>query len=115
MSEKRFKIKGILKDYVVIQDGEAHKIIEAEHLEQYLNDLYEQNKQLKKECHLVHMQSMFSTVKSFKGDVSKRYKYDKENDTIYDTANKYQGYSAIIDKKEAVLLLNEYNTLLENK
>ena len=33
-------------------------------------------KALRKELHLAHMSSMFSTVKSFKGDISKRYKYD---------------------------------------
>ena len=70
-------------------------------------------KTLRKELHLVHMSSMFSTVKSFKGDVNKRYKYSKKTDTIYDTANNYGQYDKILDKKEVTMLLNEYNTLLE--
>ncbi len=70
-------------------------------------------KALRKELHLVHMSSMFSTVKSFKGDISKRYKYTEETDMIYDTANHYGKYDKILDKKEVTMLLNEYNTLLE--
>ena len=70
-------------------------------------------KALRKELHLVHMSSMFSTVKSFKGDISKRYKYSEKTDTIYDTANNYGKYDKILDKKEVTMLLNEYNTLLE--
>lgn len=70
-------------------------------------------KALRKELHLVHMSSMFSTVKSFKGDISKRYKYSEKTDTIYDTANNYGQYDKILDKKEVTMLLNEYNTLLE--
>ena len=83
-------------------------------------DLLNENEQLKqlireleKQIHLIHMSSMFSTVKSFKGDVSKRYKYSEETDTIYDTANTYGQYNKILDKKEVVMLLNEYETLLE--
>ena len=86
-----------------------------------LQRVEEENKQLKqlikkfeKEIHLIHMSSMFSTVKSFNGDVSKRYKYSEETDTIYDTANTYGQYSKILDKKEVVMLLNEYETLLES-
>lgn len=85
-------------------------------------DLKEENEQLKqlikkleKEMHLMHMSAMFSTVKSFKGDVSKRYKYSEETNTIYDTANKYGQYYKTLDKKEAVMLLNEYETLLEGE
>lgn len=70
-------------------------------------------KALRKELHLVHMSSMFSTVKSFKGDISKRYKYSEKTDMIYDTANHYGKYDKILDKKEVTMLLNEYNTLLE--
>ena len=70
-------------------------------------------KALRKELHLVHMSSMFSTVKSFKGDISKRYKYNEKTNTIYDTANNYGQYNKILDKKEVTMLLNEYNTLLE--
>ena len=70
-------------------------------------------KALRKELHLVHMSSMFSTVKSFKGDISKRYKYNEKTDMIYDTANHYGDYNKILDKKEITMLLNEYNTLLE--
>ena len=32
---------------------------------------------------------------------------------IYDTANHYGKYDKILDKKEVTMLLNEYNTLLE--
>lgn len=70
-------------------------------------------KALRKELHLAHMSSMFSTVKSFKGDISKRYKYSEKTDTIYDTANHYGQYDKILGKKEVTMLLNEYNTLLE--
>lgn len=70
-------------------------------------------KALRKELHLAHMSSMFSTVKSFKGDISKRYKYSEKTDMIYDTANHYGKYDKILDKKEVTMLLNEYNTLLE--
>lgn len=87
---------------------------EVEMLEM-LNEQHETIKSLEKQCTLLHMRSMFSTVKSFKGDVSKRYKYDEETDTIYDVANHYGGYLKMLDKKEITLLLNEYNTLLEDK
>ena len=75
--------------------------------------LEQEKEDLIKQIHLIHMSAMFSTVKSFKGDVSSRYKYDEKTDTVYDTANKYGQYSKILDKKEIVMLLNEYNTLLE--
>lgn len=78
-----------------------------------LNALHEENKKLQKELYLIHMSSMFSTVKSFKGDISKRYKYSEKTDMIYDTANHYEGYSKVLGKKEITMLLNEYNTLLE--
>lgn len=70
-------------------------------------------KALRKELHLVHMSSMFSTVKSFKGDISKRYKYNEKTDMIYDTANHYGEYNKVLGNKEITMLLNEYNTLLE--
>lgn len=75
-------------------------------------ELEKENEQLKKELHLIHIKTMFSTVKSFKGDVSKRYKYSKETDTIYDTANHYGQYDKVLDKAEIVMLLNEYETVL---
>ena len=70
-------------------------------------------KALHKELHLIHISSMFSTVKSFKGDISKRYKYNEKTDMIYDTANHYGEYNKVLGKKEITMLLNEYNTLLE--
>ena len=79
--------------------------IENEQLKQLI-------KELEKQIYLIHMSSMFSTVKSFKGDVSKRYKYSEETDTIYDTANNYGQYDKVLDKKEIVMLLNEYETVL---
>ena len=75
--------------------------------------LEEENKALQQKLHLVHMSSMFSTVKSFKGDISKRYKYNEKTDMIYDTANHYGKYNKVLGKKEITMLLNEYNTLLE--
>ena len=77
--------------------------------------LIEKIKKLEKEIHLIHMASMFSTVKSFKGDVSKRYTYNEETDTIYDTANHYGSYHKVLDKKEIVMLLNEYETVLNKE
>ena len=124
MTEKRFtvhlsELTSIEKPMWFINDTEHEIILSAieskrdcEKLCECLNVLHEENKALKKEIHLMHMRSMFSTVKSFKGDLSKRYKYDEETDTIYDTANHYGSYSKILDKKEITLLLNEYNSLL---
>lgn len=85
-------------------------------IEELLECLNMQNmeiKALRKELHLVHMSSMLNTVKSFKGDISKRYKYSEKTDMIYDTANHYGEYNKVLDKKEVTMLLNEYNTLLE--
>lgn len=123
MTEKRFTIKGSwskslnrLKG-VICDNNEDMYITDVVYL---LNDYDKENEELKqlikeleKQIHLIHMSSMFSTVKSFKGDVSKRYKYSEETDTIYDTANHYGQYHKILDKKEVTMLLNEYNTLLE--
>ena len=79
-----------------------------------VGQLEKENKELKKQLHLMHMSSMFSTVKSFKGDVSERYDYSEETDTLYDTANTYGQYYKILDKKEVCMLLIEYETLLNN-
>ena len=76
------------------------------------DELYEDNLKLEKELHLAHMRTMFSTVKSFNGDVSKRYYYSEETDRVYDTANTYGQYDKILDKKEIAMLLNEYETML---
>lgn len=78
-----------------------------------VSSLEEENEQLKKELHLMHIRTMFSTVQSFKGDVSERYTYSDETDTIYDTANHYGQYNKVLDKKEIVMLLNEYETILK--
>lgn len=75
-------------------------------------ELRQHIKKLEKEIYLQHMRSMFSTVKSFKGDVSKRYYYSEETDTLYDSANNYGQYDKILEKKEIAMLLNEYETLL---
>lgn len=77
------------------------------------DELKKKNEELRKQIHLVHMAGMFSTVKSFKGDVSKRYQYSNETDTIFDTANNYGSYDKILDKKEITMLLNEYETVLK--
>lgn len=86
-----------------------------------LNELAEENKKLiqyikklEKQLYLAHMSSMFSTVRSFKGDVSKRYYYSEKTDRIYDTANTYGQYDKILEKKEIAMLLNEYETLLND-
>ena len=89
------------------------KNLTIEELLECLNMQDMEIKALRKELHLVHMSSMFSTVKSFKGDISQRYKYSEKTDMIYDTANHYGQYDKILDKKEVTMLLNEYNTLLE--
>lgn len=113
MIEKRFTF---IKDTVatnlktpIVYNNEKMSIGEVLEM---LNNLYNENEQLKKELHLMHMRTMFSTVQSFKGDVSKRYKYSKETDTIYDTANNYGQYDKVLDKAEIVMLLNEYETVL---
>lgn len=89
------------------------KNLTIEELLERLNMQDMEIKALRKELHLVHMSSMFSTVKSFKGDISKRYKYNEKTDMIYDTANHYGEYNKVLGKKEITMLLNEYNTLLE--
>lgn len=133
MSEKRFTLQ---KDYdcdgdweYCYQDEEtgrrfnfADDFCNTDFLElvnAVINDLKKENNELKqhikgleKEIYLQHMRSMFSTVKSFKGDVSKRYYYSEKTDTLYDSANNYGQYDKILDKKEIAMLLNEYETLL---
>lgn len=89
------------------------KNLTIEELLECLNMQDMEIKALRKELHLVHMSSMLNTVKSFKGDISKRYKYSEKTDMIYDTANHYGEYNKVLDKKEITMLLNEYNTLLE--
>ena len=89
------------------------KNLTIEELLECLNMQDMEIKALRKELHLVHMSSMFSTVKSFKGNINKRYKYSEETDMIYDTANHYGEYDKVLGKKEVTMLLNEYNTLLE--
>ena len=126
MDTKRF----IIQDERVVKDTQKY-ITENGYVFSYasdaktvcnlLNHLYERilelenvEKTLQKQIHLIHMSSMFSTVRSFKGDVSKRYKYSDETDTVYDTANHYGQYDQILDKKEITMLLNEYETLLKD-
>ena len=115
MTEKRFTVDSDGKYW----DSINHRYVTIDYLMDLANHLTMENEQLKQQLneavnqiHLVHMQSMFSTVKSFKGDVSKRYKYSEETDNIYDTANHYGQYDMILDKKEVTMLLNEYETLL---
>ena len=54
------------------------KNLTIEELLECLNMQDMEIKALRKELHLAHMSSMFSTVKSFKGDISKRYKYSEK-------------------------------------
>lgn len=129
MTEKRFKPKRHCKDgkcHNLILDKSNYRFVlmlssweDCKDVTDVLNELADENEQLKqlikeleKQIYLIHMSSMFSTVKSFKGDVSKRYKYSEETDTIYDTANNYGQYDKVLDKKEIVMLLNEYETVL---
>ena len=102
-----------IRNSIGLKDNETGKeyVYYNEEAIQLLNNQHKTIKALEKEVHLEHMRSMFSTVKSFKGDVSKRYKYDEETDTIYDTANHYGQHSKILDKKEVTMLLNEYNSM----
>lgn len=98
----------------IIEDRSNHKKYYGnKQVVDLLNRLNEKNKSLEKQVYLIHMSSMFSTVKAFKGDVSKRYKYSEETDTIYDTANHYGQYDKVLDKKEITMLLNEYETILK--
>ena len=84
------------------------------YLEKENKELIQHIKKLEKQLYLVHMSSMFSTVQSFKGDVSKRYYYSEKTDRVYDTANTYGQYDKVLEKKEIAMLLNEYETLLND-
>ena len=114
--KKRFTLNRVGRERVIdgIIDNKTDELLDNQtDFCEKLNTIYEENKKLQKELYLIHMSSMFSTVKSFKGDISKRYKYSEKTDMIYDTANHYGQYDKILDKKEVTMLLNEYNTLLE--
>ena len=123
MTKKRFRSEdNCIGYYTEIIDEEKEldlslsnpkKNLTIEELLECLNMQDMEIKALRKELHLVHMSSMFSTVKSFKGNINKRYKYSEETDMIYDTANHYGEYDKVLGKKEVTMLLNEYNTLLE--
>ena len=113
MTKKRFTFHHDIDGIDYIEDeSNGFCLICDELMCSLLNELHEENEQLKKELHLMHMRTMFSTVQSFKGNVSKRYKYSEKTDTVYDTANHYGQYDKILDKKEIVMLLNEYETVL---
>ena len=114
--KKRFTLNRVGRERIIdgIIDNKTDELLDNQmDFCEKLNALYEENKKLQKELHLIHMSSMFSTVKSFKGDISKRYKYSEKTDMIYDTANHYGEYNKVLGKKEITTLLNEYNTLLE--
>lgn len=102
-------IEELTKENVILKNI----ILEGENLQGENEKLKKHIKTLEKQCCLLHMSSMFSTVKSFKGDVSKRYYYSEADDAIYDTANHYGQYHKMLDKKEIAMLLNEYNTFYE--
>ena len=124
MSEKRFRVNELVKynyseigEY--IDENHTDKPLMNGEVVELLNELAEENKELiqhikelEKQLYLMHMSSMFSTVRSFKGDVSKRYYYSEKTDRVYDTANHYGQYDKILEKKEIAMLLNEYETLL---
>jgi len=116
MTIKRFDWDICDGDALFYENG---AVIDYDDVVELLNELHKENQQLiqhikklEKEIYLQHIGSMFSTVKSFKGDVSKRYYYSEKTDTLYDTANNYGDYNKILDKKEIAMLLNEYETLL---
>ena len=114
--KKRFTLNRVGRERIIdgIIDNKTDELLDNQmDFCEKLNALHKENKELQKELHLIHMSSMFSTVKSFKGDISKRYKYSEKTDMIYDTANHYGGYNKVLGKKEITMLLNEYNTLLE--
>ena len=113
--KKRFTLNRVGRERIIdgIIDNKTDELLDNQmDFCEKLNTLHEENKALYKELHLIYMSSMFSTVKSFKGDISKRYKYSEKTDTIYDTANHYGEYNKVLGKKEITMLLNEYNTLL---
>ena len=114
--KKRFTLNRVGRERIIdgIIDNKTDELLDNQmDFCKKLNTLHEENKELQKELHLIHMSSMLSTVKSFKGDISKRYKYSEKTDMIYDTANHYGEYNKVLGKKEITMLLNEYNTLLE--
>lgn len=114
--KKRFTLNRVDRERIIdgIIDNKTDELLDNQmDFCEKLNALHKENKELQKELHLIHMSSMFSTVKSFKGDISKRYKYSEKTDMIYDTANHYGEYYKVLGKKEITMLLNEYNTLLE--
>lgn len=129
MTEKRFTTDNGSNEDVCLVDNLTKKEYESnfEDIVDLMNNTWEQTKRfekhnqylekeneaLKKELHLMHMRGMFSTVKSFKGDISKRYTYSEETDNVYDVANHYGQYCKILSKKEMVMLLNEYETVLK--
>lgn len=82
------------------------------------NKLDARNKELEQEnkyLQAIYIGSMLglNTTKTYKGKPKERYEYWEKPDWIIDKANKGQGdYYKIIDKHEAVLLLNGYNDLL---
>jgi len=115
--EKR--IKELEEDYEYLEKEYkelARDYSEEEESKIMWHSLYEKSqeecKELKKLAHLIHMESMFSTVKSFNGDINERYVYSNQTDTIYDTANNYGQYDKILNNIEITMLLNEYETLL---
>lgn len=116
ITQLTIKCKFLQEEFNKSQDEWVDSVLkldeECKQLKREHRLLESENQQLKKEIHLMHMRSMFSTVKSFKGDISQRYKYNEETDKIYDSANHYGQYSKVLDNKEITMLLNEYNTLL---
>lgn len=105
-----------LRELLDIGRTNAKDIVDVLNIQQKdNNELRQHIKKLEKQIYLIHMSSMFSTVKFFKGDVSKRYYYSEKTDRLYDTANNYGQYDKILEKKEIAMLLNEYETLLKER
>lgn len=100
-----------LRQILDLGQTDVKSVVDVLNMQQVdIRNISEENKELKRhiknlerEVHFEHMRSMFSTVKSFKGDVSKRYYYSEETDTLYDSANNYGQYDKILDKKEKLL------------
>lgn len=52
-------------------------------------------------------------AKKYTGNPKDRYEYFEESDIVFDTTIQYGQYFKILDKREMVLLLNMYNSIIE--
>lgn len=117
--DKTYTVTKQAGGYIYKKGEEICHIYDTETIEQLLNQLDAQNKALKEHNKYLtahYIGSMLNTTKTYKGKAKERYEYWEKPDWIIDKANKGQGdYYKIIDKQEAVLLLNGYNDLLSQQ